>query len=100
MRFGLFSMSEYINLITLSGLCVTLFLGGWHWFFWESLGPRLVRAQALRPALRLHLDAGDAAAPALRPADALRLEGASSRGDTERDRDRRPGGVDLMEARP
>jgi len=34
MRFGLFSMSEYINLITLSGLCVTLFLGGW-------LGPDL-----------------------------------------------------------
>jgi NADH-quinone oxidoreductase subunit H len=39
MRFGLYSMSEYINLITLSALCVTLFLGGWHWFFWESLGP-------------------------------------------------------------
>ena len=34
MRFGLFSMSEYINLITLSALCVTLFIGGWHgpWF--------------------------------------------------------------------
>jgi NADH-quinone oxidoreductase subunit H len=30
MRFGLYSMSEYINLITLSGLCVTVFLGGWH----------------------------------------------------------------------
>jgi NADH-quinone oxidoreductase subunit H len=30
MRFGLFSMAEYINLITLSALCVTLFLGGWH----------------------------------------------------------------------
>jgi NADH-quinone oxidoreductase subunit H len=30
MRFGLFTMSEYINLVTLSGLCVTLFLGGWH----------------------------------------------------------------------
>ncbi len=30
MRFGLYSMSEYINLITLSALCVTLFLGGWH----------------------------------------------------------------------
>jgi NADH-quinone oxidoreductase subunit H len=30
MRFGLYSMSEYINLITLSGLCVTLFLGGWN----------------------------------------------------------------------
>ena len=39
MRFGLFSMSEYINLITLSGLCVTLFLGGWHFFFWDFLGP-------------------------------------------------------------
>src|SRR6188472_2648801 len=39
MRFGLFSMSEYINLITLSGLCVTLFLGGWHFFFWDQLGP-------------------------------------------------------------
>ena len=39
MRFGLFTMSEYINLITLSGLAVTLFLGGWHFFFWEGLGP-------------------------------------------------------------
>jgi NADH-quinone oxidoreductase subunit H len=35
MRFGLYSMAEYINLITLSGLFVTLFLGGWlgpDWF--------------------------------------------------------------------
>ena len=39
MRFGLFTMSEYVNLITLSGLAVTLFLGGWHFFFWEGLGP-------------------------------------------------------------
>ncbi len=30
MRFGLYSMSEYIHLISLSALCVTLFLGGWH----------------------------------------------------------------------
>ena len=30
MRFGLFSMAEYINLITLSGLMVTLFFSGWH----------------------------------------------------------------------
>ena len=29
MRYGLFAMAEYINLITLSGLAVTLFLGGW-----------------------------------------------------------------------
>ena len=54
-------MSEYINLITLSALAVTLFLGGWHgpW-----LPTRLVPAQAVRPALLLHLDAHDA--PALR----------------------------------
>ncbi|HXF98429.1 MAG TPA: NADH-quinone oxidoreductase subunit NuoH [Gaiellaceae bacterium] len=36
MRFGLFSMSEYVNLITLSGLCVTLFLGGWHGPGWDG----------------------------------------------------------------
>jgi len=30
MRWGLFSMSEYVNMITLSGLAVTLFFGGWH----------------------------------------------------------------------
>jgi NADH-quinone oxidoreductase subunit H len=29
MRWGLFTMAEYINLITLSGLAVTLFFGGW-----------------------------------------------------------------------
>jgi NADH-quinone oxidoreductase subunit H len=29
MRFGLFTTAEYINIITLSGLAVTLFLGGW-----------------------------------------------------------------------
>ncbi len=30
MRYGLFAMAEYINMITLSALAVTLFLGGWH----------------------------------------------------------------------
>jgi NADH-quinone oxidoreductase subunit H len=30
MRWGLFQMAEYINMITLSGLLVTLFLSGWH----------------------------------------------------------------------
>jgi NADH-quinone oxidoreductase subunit H len=29
-------MSEYINLITLSGLAVTLFLGGWHGPGWTG----------------------------------------------------------------
>ena len=30
MRWGVFQTSEYINLITLSGLMVTLFFSGWH----------------------------------------------------------------------
>jgi NADH-quinone oxidoreductase subunit H len=30
MRWGMFQTSEYINLITLSGLMVTLFFAGWH----------------------------------------------------------------------
>jgi NADH-quinone oxidoreductase subunit H len=41
MRFGLYPMAEYINLITLSALAVTLFLGGWHGpeWFWAFSGP-------------------------------------------------------------
>ena len=39
MRWGLFQMAEYVNMLTLSAITVTLFLGGWHWFFWEGLGP-------------------------------------------------------------
>jgi NADH-quinone oxidoreductase subunit H len=42
MRWGLFQMAEYVNLITLSALMVTLFLGGWHFPFWtggDFLGP-------------------------------------------------------------
>ena len=38
MRFGLFQMAEYVNLIVLSGLCVTLFFGGWLGPV-EELGP-------------------------------------------------------------
>ena len=38
MRFGLFQTAEYINMITLSALCVTLFFGGWHGPY-APLGP-------------------------------------------------------------
>jgi NADH-quinone oxidoreductase subunit H len=46
MRFGLFFVGEYINIIVLSALSVTFFLGGWHgpgpqwlslfWFFFKA----------------------------------------------------------------
>jgi NADH-quinone oxidoreductase subunit H len=42
MRWGLFQMAEYVNMITLSGLAITLFLGGWHFPFTQEvdfLGP-------------------------------------------------------------
>ena len=58
MRFGLFSMSEYINLITLSALCVTLFLGGWH----GPVGARARSGSSLKlvpPAVPVHLGARD-----------------------------------------
>ena len=42
MRWGVFQAAEYINLLTLSGLCVTLFFDGYH-FPWvhslDVLGP-------------------------------------------------------------
>jgi NADH-quinone oxidoreductase subunit H len=39
MRWGLFQTAEYVNLITLSALAVTLFFGGWHFFWLDYLGP-------------------------------------------------------------
>jgi NADH-quinone oxidoreductase subunit H len=39
MRWGLFQMAEYINMLTLAALTVTLFLGGWHFFWLDWLGP-------------------------------------------------------------
>ena len=50
MRWGVFQTSEYINLITLSGLMVTLFFAGWHgpwhlgplWFVLKVLALLLV----------------------------------------------------------
>jgi NADH-quinone oxidoreductase subunit H len=39
MRWGLFQMAEYINMLTLAALTVTLFLGGWHFFWLDDLGP-------------------------------------------------------------
>ena len=37
MRWGLFQMAEYVNMIVLSGLAITLFFGGWHFPWFSSL---------------------------------------------------------------
>jgi NADH-quinone oxidoreductase subunit H len=39
MRFGSFFMAEYINIIIISGIAVTMFLGGWHGPGPAALGP-------------------------------------------------------------
>ncbi len=39
MRWGLFQMAEYVNLILLSALATTLFLGGWHGPWDDWFGP-------------------------------------------------------------
>jgi NADH-quinone oxidoreductase subunit H len=39
MRFGSFFMAEYINVVVISGIAVTVFLGGWHGPGPAALGP-------------------------------------------------------------
>ena len=77
MRWGLFQMAEYVNLIVLSALVRHALFGGWH----VPVGARPSgrsgsSSSSLLVDLGVHLAARDAAAAALRPADALRLEGA------------------------
>ena len=84
MRFAMFFMAEYINMVTVSAVAVNLFLGGWHGpFLSRGLRLDLVPDQAVGAALHLPVAALDAAARALRPADDARLEGAAAAGHRE-----------------
>jgi NADH:ubiquinone oxidoreductase subunit H len=79
MKFMMFYLAEYINMITVSGLCTTLFLGGWRardlgWGDQRVAAGGLVHPEGAGPAVVL---CGCGPAPAaLRPVHALRLEGA------------------------
>ncbi len=77
-RFAMFFLAEYLHMITVSAVAVTVFFGGWRGpsfdvlpWLWPS---DLVPPQGHRPPLRVHLGSGHPAAPPLRPADALRVE--------------------------
>jgi NADH-quinone oxidoreductase subunit H len=64
MRWGIFQTSEYINLITISGLMVTLFFAGWHgpwhlgplWFVLKLLAVLLVFIWVRATVPRLRYD--------------------------------------------
>ena len=100
-RMVAFLFAEYLNMMVVSGLAVTLFLGGWllpfgiHPPAWVD--PFIVLAKMMRLHHLLHLDPRDAAAPALRPADELRLEDPAAARDAQRarDGDHRRGGAQV-----
>ena len=83
--------AEYLNMVVVSGSSTTIFLGGWLLPFGINpptwVDPFVVLFKMLLLFL-LHLGPRDAAAPALRPADELRLEGPPAPGDAQRPRDR------------
>ena len=94
MRFGSYLLAEYLEMFVVSGIAVTFFLGGWMGPGPGWLDPIWMVVKMLALDLLLHLGPGDAAAPALRPADEPRLEGPAAAGDPERPRHRRDGDGD------
>ena len=82
LRFGLFFIAEYLNMITVSCLATLLFLGGWNGPFGlavlRSARPAVVRAEGGVLSVLLHLAALDAAAFPLRSPDGVRVEGAAA----------------------
>ena len=100
LKFAMFFLAEYVNMIIISALGATLFLGRLR----RAVPARLPVAdhQDRRPAVPVHLAAGHAAPPAVRPPDEVRLEDPAAAGDAQpggHGHHRRPGLLELMEIR-
>ena len=94
MRFAMFFMAEYINMVTVSAVAANLFLGGWHGpFLPPEYGWIWFLIKLGVPAVRLPVAALDAAAVPLRPADVVRLEGAAAAGHRQPARHGRGGAL-------
>ncbi len=98
MKFAMFFMAEYANMITVGCVATLLFFGGWTSPFGSFLsGSRpglhcafldlLVCREGFRFSLSLHLGARDVAALPLRPTDGLRLEVSAAAGHCQYCRD-------------
>ncbi len=73
LRWSLYQMAEYINMITVSAVASTLFLGGWSFFGLERIPGRVdphFPGQSGFLPVSLHLAARHPAAYSLRPPDA------------------------------
>ena len=76
-KYATFFLAEYLGMFAVSGLAVTLFLGGWHAPLpWLAFIPvlRLVLREIVGLAFRFHLDPRHAAAHSRRSDDEFRLE--------------------------
>ena len=85
-RFAAFFAAEYLNVVVVSALIATLFFGGWDIPFWDQpnwIEPIVVIVKMLFFVFCVHLGAGHAAAPALRPAHVLRLEDPPAAGHAQ-----------------
>ena len=77
MRWGLFMFGEYVNMVVMSAIIATLFLGGWRApFTFLELHPRvhLAARQGAVLHLHVHVDPLDASSLPLQPTDGHRLE--------------------------
>ena len=103
-RFASYYFAEYLNVLVVSGIVTTVFLGGWLMPFgihppgWVDPIRRAVQDGARY--VPVHLGPCDASAVALRPADELRLEDPAAPGHAQRTRHGRARGGDTLMTDP